>query len=207
MAKKASRKKTKTRKAADTQLARAEQLSKWMLNDLGGEELGMLCYLSDELRTPTGVRMMKKIIEDVAPRDPLERMLVEQMVWCHHRIRYLQWLPRSGILIALQLASHEHCEKAMASYRRGMLALKEYRATQRGMPLVAVQQVNQDNRQEVAVVAASIANKNVTNEVGANDGNGATNRSESGKPKALEGPQRRRSETPPRRRAKKPAMA
>lgn len=207
MAKKTSSKESKKPEASDTQFADREWFSKWALEGLGGYALGELLPVPDELRTSTGTAVMKEIVMAVDPRDPLERMLVEQMVWCHQRIRHLQRLSFRAGLIRLQLSAHEQCEKAMATYRRGMLALKEYRATQRGMPLVAIQQVNQADRREVAVVATSPGNKNATNEVGANDGNGATDRSKSGEPKALEGPQQGRVGTPSRRRAKKQAVA
>lgn len=137
-----------------------------------------------------GHKFSQAIIEPLQPRDPLERMLIEQAIWCHCRAHRLimhrsrrQGLDEEMLLDAL-------CDKSMASFRKSMLALKEYRSVRRAAPMVAVQQVNQmsakkTNRRARSACAANT--KKMTNELGANNGNSKTNHSQSDEQVEVEG--------------------
>ena len=120
-----------------------------------GLTLGAMAQLPAEIAPGTGKAMMQNVVQAVAPRDPLERMLVEQLVLCHHRVLALSALSGSRRGLEVSLAANAHCDRAMNSYRRGMLALKEYRSRRGTTPTVSVQQVNQAEHQNVTVAVAS----------------------------------------------------
>jgi hypothetical protein len=124
---------------------------------------------SDWLRR--GPAYLQQLYRDMAVNDPLERMLVEQLAWTHQRLKTLS-------LIAIkaegsperQLATSDQCDKAMNAFRRGMLALKQYRSRRAKAPRVAIQQVNESGPGHVLVTGEADAPENVTNEQGANHG-------------------------------------
>ena len=71
--------------------------------------------------------LMQQILDRMAPKDPLERMMCEQMVWCHYRIAALSMRATRTRDFDRMCRVHELVERAMNTYRRGILALKEYR--------------------------------------------------------------------------------
>lgn len=95
-------------------------------------------------------------VEQMAPADPLERMLAEQMVWCHERIRDLALRAKKPSTADLQCAYHAQCDAAMGTFRRGMIALRQYRAIRPPGPLIAVQQVNHAEAGDVVIAPTAM---------------------------------------------------
>ncbi len=109
----------------------------------------------EEIKSETQ-RFLSEIVEQVQPRDPLEKMLTQQLAWCHQRIARLSILAYSHHGDWEQGGRiHEAVERAMGSYRRGMLALRQYRAQQQP---VNVTQVNQAEQQNI-VCAGNVGSK------------------------------------------------
>ncbi|MFQ5463780.1 MAG: hypothetical protein ACE5E5_14280 [Phycisphaerae bacterium] len=102
--------------------------------------------------------VMKELLAAMAPRDPLERMLVAQLAYTHERIGRLSRIAVATSPMEDAQVAHECCERAMNTYRKGMVALKEYRSKPRETPLVAVQQVNNAAEARHRVEAVSVGN-------------------------------------------------
>ena len=135
----------------------AELCAEVLTTQQAGLTLGAMVRLPEEIRGQAGNAMMENVVQAVAPRDPLERMLVEQLVLCHQRVLALSALSGSRSCLKVGLPANAHCDKAMNSYRRGLLALKEYRSRRGTTPTVTVQQVNQAEQQNVTVAVATPA--------------------------------------------------
>ena len=128
---------------------------------------------SEEEATELGTAAMMHLLGGVdAGRDPLETMLLEQMIWCHERIRSLSVRSTNQGLRQGLVAVHSQCDKAMNSFRKSLIALTEYRA----------------RRDAAAATNAFISSKKkATNELGANHGDREADSGEHGKPETLDG--------------------
>ncbi|MEE9206972.1 MAG: hypothetical protein V3U67_01160 [Gemmatimonadota bacterium] len=152
-----------------------------------------------------GRELLDDLNDNVAPRDPLERMMLQQLAWCH--VRILRLSMDSSTVNGRALAVHELCDKAMNSFRRGMLALREYRGAAARSPHIAIQQLNQAEEQQVILATDGLAGKNATNELGANHGKRTTDRSKPPESKALEKTHPRRLEAASANGASEEALA
>ena len=111
--------------------------------------------------------LMAEIVDGVSPRDPLERMLVQQLVWCQQRIAHLSMKACSQSNPDRLRIVNELVDRAMNSYRRGMLALREYRAPYRPVNINAVSQLNQAEQQNILLAEKPNSTaENATNEQG-----------------------------------------
>lgn len=106
-------------------------LARIMSSEPGFEELAYT-YLND-------------MMTEVAPRDPLERMLVQQLAWCNQRVARLSMsLGTEKDYERIKLIC-EQLDRAMNSFRRGMLALREYRVPYRNVHVAQLNQAEQQN--------------------------------------------------------------
>ena len=106
------------------------------------------------------IQYMNDIIKAMNPKDPMEQMLCEQLVLCHHRAAYLQGQAMRQKTLNCIRTMNELADRAMNAYRRSMLALQDYRAPRRPSQLIVAKQVNQAESQQVALVE----NENPKNE-------------------------------------------
>ena len=136
----------------------AERYAEHHAERYAGSALGFMLSLPPKVGIETGRLIVRDVVDGVGPRDPLERMLVEQLVFCHERARRLAGLATDCSHLQDALAAHAQCDKAMNSYRRGLLALREYRSRGRPAPGLTVQQVNQAENQNVTVAVAAPLN-------------------------------------------------
>jgi hypothetical protein len=141
--------------------------------------------IEEALENGVASKYMAELVEAMNPRDPLERMLVEQLVYCHHRAASLQaWAMRQTKPEHSQRLN-ELADKAMNTYRRSMLGLADYRAPRRQAQYIRAQQFNQAESQQVALVEKKNPQrkrKKVTIKQGANRGDESPNRGESAEP-------------------------
>lgn len=108
----------------------------------------------EEIKAET-LRFLSEIVEEMQPRDPLEKWLVQELAWCHQRVARLSILAFSHHGDWEQAGRiHEAVERAMGTYRRGMLALRQYRERKP----VNVTQVNQAEQQNI-VCAGKVEQK------------------------------------------------
>lgn len=121
-------------------------------DDLSGLVLGLVLTRGEKAMTAEGSEIYKNLIEKTMPRDPLEQMLVEQMVWAHVRLQHLTYSAVMHSAPQLRLAQHEQANKTMNAYRRAMLAIRAYRSTPERSALVAVQQINESGSGDVVVL-------------------------------------------------------
>ncbi len=106
------------------------------------------------------------LIERMAPRDPLEEMLVVQALMVHARVLHLTDLANQQEQLDSVRTVHEYADRASNTYRRLMLALAEYRKPPRaGHSFTAIKQANIAGQQVVMNGETSRAGK-ATNEQG-----------------------------------------
>lgn len=122
---------------------------------MGAVTLGLALTNKSENAGAVGAEMMHHLMTAMAPRDPLERMLLEHLVWTHQRIQHLTLHATRVCNSELIIAFNDQANKTMNAYRRTMLALKEYRSVPSQTPLVAVQQVNESGSGIVVVSSES----------------------------------------------------
>ncbi len=95
-------------------------------------------------------------VQQAKPRDSLERMLLQQLVFAHVRATSLSVLAcRYNGDWQCAERMHATVDKAMGTYGRGRLALQRYRAMQRP---ASVMQINQAEQQKI-VCAGNLAPK------------------------------------------------
>jgi hypothetical protein len=108
-------------------------------------------------------------ITNMAPRDPVEELLVAQLLFTHARVMRLSTLACQQTAIAPMGTLHEYADRASNTYRRLMLALAEYRRPPRtGDTFAIVKQANIAGQQVVQNFENS--ENNPTNEQGCRHG-------------------------------------
>ncbi len=132
--------------------------------------------------------LLAETVDGVSPRDPLERMLVQQLLWCQQRVAHLSMQACKPANLKQLWTINELADRAMNSDRRGMLALREYRAPHRQVNITAVKQLNQAEQQNIVQAESLNSNsENVASEQDANHGYREANPGQPTEPKALEG--------------------
>jgi hypothetical protein len=95
---------------------------------------------------------VEKIADDLIrrfkPRDPIEEMLIAQMIWIHARVANLTSHATSQHNLKWYALMGEQAERAANLFRRQMLALAEYRRP-RGRSFTAIRQANIAGQQVV----------------------------------------------------------
>ncbi len=128
------------------------------------QRLGQLCSgvnLSDG-----GCSFIEDVLARMAPRDPLEELLVIQAALAYARVLHLtEYANRQESLESLRTVN-EYADRASNTYRRLMLALAEYRRPPRGGDsFTAIRQANIAGQQVVQNGEVK-GDKNATNEQG-----------------------------------------
>lgn len=128
----------------------------------------MLGPALDKLPDPSA--FAQSVIEDMAPRDPAEEMLVAQLLLAHARVMRLTELANRQTQPDAMRITHEYADRASNTYRRLMLALAEYRQPPRtprsGDGFTLVKQAN--FAQQQVVQNHENSNAKATNEQGCN---------------------------------------
>jgi len=107
-------------------------------------------------------------MERIAPRDPVEEMLVSQLLMTHARVVRLSHLAQQKLSYDEIKNINELADRASNTYRRLMLGLAEYRRPARGTPINEIQQANIAN-QQVVMNGCTHERENATNEQGCSD--------------------------------------
>ena len=105
-----------------------EAMAEVLTRSGGGLTIGRMLKLPVDMARKVGQAMIDEVVKSVAPRDMLERLLVEQLVFCHQRVQDLTVRASRQGKIENKIAMDEQCNRAMTAYRRGLLALKQYRS-------------------------------------------------------------------------------
>lgn len=104
----------------------------------------------------------------IKPQDPMEEMLIGQAMTAHGRVMYLTRIMLDSDEIEVIQRMSEAADRAANTFRRQMLALREYRR-----PTKTVQFVRQNNVANQQVVSNSFSEtENATNEQGFDQANG-----------------------------------
>lgn len=90
------------------------------------------------------------VMARMAPRDPVEEMLVAQLLLTHSRVLHLTDIANHQTGLQQVRTIHEYADRASNTYRRLMLALAEYRRPPRtGDTFTAIKQANIAGQQVV----------------------------------------------------------
>lgn len=110
----------------------------------------------------------RDVIERMVPRDPVEEMLIAQLLFAHARVMRLTDMANQQTGLDAIRVIHDYADRASNTYRRLMLALIEYRRPPRaagsGDSFTVVKQANIANQQ--VIQNHEISNKGATNEQG-----------------------------------------
>jgi hypothetical protein len=101
-----------------------------------------------DLRVTTQ-RFVDDCVERMAPRDPVEELLISQLLLTHGRVVRLSHLAQQKLSYDEIRNLNELADRASNTYRKLMLALAEYRRPARGSSITAIQQANIANEQVV----------------------------------------------------------
>lgn len=108
----------------------------------------------------------RNTIDRMAPRDPMEEMLIAQALATHARVMHLTSLANIQERLENVRTVHEYADRASNTYRRQMLALAEYRKPPRaGDSFTAIKQANIAG-QQVVMNSENSPTENTTNEQG-----------------------------------------
>lgn len=111
----------------------------------------------------------RDMLERMAPRDPMEEMLIAQALAAHSRVMHLTSLANSQESLGNIRTVHEYADRASNTYRRLMLALAEYRKPPRaGDSFTAIKQANIAG-QQVVMNSENSPRQSATNEQGFRD--------------------------------------
>jgi hypothetical protein len=117
-----------------------------------------------DLRVTTQ-RFVDDCVERMAPGDPVEELLISQLLLTHGRVVRLSHLAQQKLSYDEIRNLNELADRASNTYRKLMLALAEYRRPARGSSITAIQQANIANEQ-VVMNGSTNESKNATNEQG-----------------------------------------
>jgi hypothetical protein len=94
-------------------------------NDIGVVKDGSAVLAS------TVIDYLQNLIAKLAPRDPLEQMLIAQMIWLHARIARLSVMAANETNLQKARVLNEAVDRACNTFRRSMQAFAEYRQPRR----------------------------------------------------------------------------
>jgi hypothetical protein len=141
----------------------------WMLRAIHGQGFSGIVLrgqyedvAGNGVQAKTAQAFTLDVAEQMKARDPLERMLIDQMIWTHVRIGRLSRLATQQNGLKQVQVVNEATDKALNAFRRQMLALQEYRSPRPAPSFTAISQQN------IALMNGSEPQKsqikNVTNE-------------------------------------------
>jgi hypothetical protein len=151
----------------------------------GGSLKKTVCRMLDEMfgkrEWDTSLLLyVDELIERMQPGDPIEEMHVIQMALTHARVLRLSALATCATEPGEMETLHGYADKAANTFRRGMLALAEYRKPPRGSDrFTAIRQANIAGQQMVvngpdAAAQPREKSQTATNEQGFEHGNTET---------------------------------
>ncbi|MEM1331477.1 MAG: hypothetical protein AAGG07_13050 [Planctomycetota bacterium] len=96
--------------------------------------------------SPSAMCFVRDLVERLAPKDPLEEMLVVQALLAHARSMHLTTLSAAQADLDGIKTLNEYADRASNTYRRLMLALAEYRKPPQSRGFVHLDQASQHRR-------------------------------------------------------------
>lgn len=120
----------------------------------------------DKEMLESAVHYVLDMLKDFGPRDPVEEMLVAQMIQTHARMTYLNTFAFQQTNLKWAAMMHEAADRAANTFRRQMLALAEYRRPRRANSFTAIAQAN--IAQQQVVQNRNSGNEKEANEQGSN---------------------------------------
>jgi hypothetical protein len=131
---------------------------------LAGEIMNAIAYPKEAFEKPqwypfleTAIDYVKDVVQRMQPRDELERMLIEQSLWLHARVARLSVQAATTTYESKARILNEAADRASNTFRRHLLALKEYRSAQRPKVVMPIQSAH----------IANVAGQQVVNALGA----------------------------------------
>lgn len=119
---------------------------------------------------PSAMLYIEDMFRRMAPRDPMEEMLITQAILSHTRVMSLTMRASLTSEPESNRTLNEYADRASNSFRRLMLALGEYRKPPRsGDSFTAIRQANIAG-QQVVVNSDGRETESITNEQGCRDG-------------------------------------
>jgi hypothetical protein len=122
---------------------------------LAGEVLNAISYIKEAIEQPqwypfleNAIDYVRDVLTQMQPRDPMERMLIEQSLWLHARLVRLSVQAATATGEQNLRTLNEAAERVANTYRRHMQALKDYRSAS-WPKFVAIGQANLANQQVV----------------------------------------------------------
>jgi hypothetical protein len=97
----------------------------------------------------TAVLFVRVLLDRLKPRDPIEEMLVLQMIYTHLRLGRLSKVASDQERTENVRVINEACDRAASTFRRQMLALAEYRRPPRQKVFIAAEHANISEQQVV----------------------------------------------------------
>src|SRR5262249_26906166 len=105
---------------------------------LAGEILNAIACIKEAVEQPqwypfleTAIDFVRDTVEQMQPRDGMERMLVEQSLWLHARLARLSGQAARATGERDVRTLNEAADRVANTYRRHMQALKDYRTERR----------------------------------------------------------------------------
>ncbi len=128
---------------------------------LAGEVLNAISYIKEAIEQPqwypfleNAIDYVRDVLTQMQPRDPMERMLIEQSLWLHARLARLSVQAATATGEQSVRTLNEAAERVANTYRRHMQALKDYRSAS-WPKIVAIGQANLANQQVVHPIGTS----------------------------------------------------
>jgi len=113
---------------------------------LAGEIMNAIGYPQEAFEQPqwypfleTAIDYVKDIVKRLQPSDDLERMLIEQSLWLHARVARLSVQAATSTYESKARTLNEAADRANNTFRRHLLALKEYRSAQKPKVVMPIQ--------------------------------------------------------------------
>lgn len=106
-----------------------------------------------------------EFVREMAPRDPLEKLALEQLLLNHIRVLRLSQQASSGSSPEMIKILNEAADHASGSFRRLMVAFGEYRKKPSQQSIVAIAQANVAHQQQI-VQHVDGEHKKIANELG-----------------------------------------
>lgn len=125
--------------------------------DVGVDPRAKALGVTDEAANRATAKVAVASILDETARDPLEEMLVAQMVWTHGRAARLSLIANGQEGLKQMRTVHELADRASNTFRRLLLALADYRNPRQGKTFIAAKQANVAQQQIVNNADANAA--------------------------------------------------
>jgi hypothetical protein len=105
--------------------------------------------LGDSPMRQESCEQARRLLAELAPRDAIEKMMVDQILWLHARLAHLSFYSSVQTRLKPMQVMHEACDRLADTIRRHIVAFSDYRDPGRRR-FTAVKQANIAQQQIVA---------------------------------------------------------